>query len=1081
MAPSNSNETKELRINQPTHFTGNRDDLDNLIQDCTLYLSLNRAVYETDEKKIIFMLSYMTKGTARAWKEAFVRDIINTQTNDFGSLKQFTVDLKKAFEASDSEGDARAKLRQLKQGKDSVDDYVAQFRILAGKARMTDNAALTEYFMEGVNTGILQKIFAQEKLPATITEWYERTSRCDSHYRRVQEILGRRRGTSGNAQTMNDIKKPFIPRFTPKERDPNAMDVGRLSTNERTEHVAKGQWFKRHEKENLARNPEEQKPNQKFGQYKKTAKIVLAQIKNIVAGMDPKEKDEVYEDIFEENSIVTMDTLRISSVIMTDSGMRSMHISIPIVIKTVTGNKTVETKVLLDTGAEGLFMDRNYAEEHDILLKKLPNPITPSNVDGTLNHAGEITHFTWIQAKIDKRILLEKLWITDLGSLDVIFGFPWFKENNPQIVWKTGRVQLPKADLETTSLYLAKDGQRRKEIKEEEDEFRKELLQQSSSKQNRTRTGSTFLDKKKAPRLNTETEPRNPPPEEKRRTGQFSKTNTPQNERPIRFNEIETRNEPGPISPDWRQRRQNKGKFPMINNPSTRRTERITKQSDELNWRSRRWEKPIKEVESPSLTSKTEMSIKLENNDEQNQRSRLMEIIKQRIESQSIAQPTEKTIEEIAQDDEDGRNLRNRLKKGIIQRTEPLSTAKIPFIKEMESDEENEESETEEDYKRRREFIHAYLTMDNDNEQVKQEETETDEGIVGTPEEQKRRLLHAYLTPTMEKEENEREEQNDRRELLHVYSKRTMDNDEVQTEQDETDTYLRTSMEEEQEPSTWEEYDEEEPFEENREDESPKANEDEGKWMTQFSYPTKEEENTLFIAFMSGTVEDQQKWIDAKKNLARATTNKETRRRKEEILNRIIPTGIVDLDEAFEEDEEETDDLSECQPYNLDMDQQEDFILKDTKIYPFSLPGQEKSDEFIDKDQEEEDIQSSKPLKASYRDHRRQNEETVYPLSELDDQPIGAKHFTEQDVCWGYDNKCIKDEDKWEMTKTNQQIFEPTVIISSLYYSPTTSQAETNELFPDQKQKDEQQNIVNRDYDIQTKEQDTEHTQCVQL
>src|SRR5271168_54704 len=732
MAPSNSNETKELRINPPTHFTGNRDDLDNFIQDCTLYLTLNRAVYETDEKKIIFMLLYMTEGTARAWKEAFVRDVIDTQTNDFGSLKQFTVDLKKAFEASDSEGDARAKLRELKQGKDSVDDYVAQFRILAGKARMTDNAALTEYFMEGVNTGILQKIFAQEKLPATITEWYEQTSRCDSHYRRVQEILGRRCGTSGNTQTTNDMKKPFIPRFTSKEQDPNAIDVDRLSTNERTEHVAKGQWFKHHEKENLARNTEEQKPNQKFGLYKKTAKVVLAQIRNIVAGMNPEEKDEVYEDIFE--AFVTIDTLRISSVIMTDSRTRSMHISIPIVTKTVTGNKTVETKVLLDTGAEGLFMDKNYTEEHDIVLQKLPNPITPSNVDGTLNHAGQITHFTWIQAKIDKRILLEKLWITDLGSSDVIFGFPWFKENNPQIVWKTGRVQLPKADLETIFLYLTKDGQRRKEIKEEEDEFRKELLQQSSSKRNRTEHESTLLERKKGRQPNHETRPRTPPIEEKPRPGQFSKMNTPQKERTIRFNEIETRTETKPTSPDWRQQRQNKGKFPMMGNPSTRRTERIAKQSDESNWRSRRWEKPIKEVESPSLTSKTEMSKKLEDNDEQNQRSRLKEIIKQRIESQSIAQPTKKSIEEIAQDDEDKRNLRNQLKKGIILRTEPLSIAQTPFIEEMESDEEDEESETEEDYKRRREFIHAYLTMDNDNEQVKQEETETDEGIIGTPE-----------------------------------------------------------------------------------------------------------------------------------------------------------------------------------------------------------------------------------------------------------------------------------------------------------------------------------------------------------
>src|SRR5271168_878791 len=160
--------------------------------------------------------------------------------------------------------------------------------------------------------------------------------------------------------------------------------------------------------------------------------------------------------------------LRIPSVIITNSRMRSMHISIPIMFKTIRGNETIETKVLLNTGAEGLFMDKNYAEEHDIILQKLPNPIIPRNVDGTLNHAGQITHFTWIQAKVDKRKLLERLLITDLGSSNIIFGLPWFKQNNLQIVWKTGRVQFLKADLDTTFLYLAKDKQRRKEIEEEE-------------------------------------------------------------------------------------------------------------------------------------------------------------------------------------------------------------------------------------------------------------------------------------------------------------------------------------------------------------------------------------------------------------------------------------------------------------------------------------------------------------------------------------------------------------------------------------------------------------------------------------
>src|SRR5271168_2385648 len=119
-------------------------------------------------------------------------------------------------------------------------------------------------------------------------------------------------------------------------------------------------------------------------------------------------------------------------------------------------------------------------------------------------------------------------------------------------------------------------------------------------------------------------------------------------------------------------------------------------------------------------------------------------------------------------------------------------------------------------------------------------------------------------------------------------------------------------MEEEQKPSTWEEYNKDKPFEEYEEDKPFKENDDKGKWMTQFSYPTEEEENASFIAFMTGNVKDQRTWINTKMNLTRTQTNKETRRREEEILDRIIPTGILDLDEVFaEEDEEETNDLSE--------------------------------------------------------------------------------------------------------------------------------------------------------------------------
>jgi hypothetical protein len=137
--------------------------------------------------------------------------------------------------------------------------------------------------------------------------------------------------------------------------------------------------------------------------------------------------------------------------------------------------------------------------------------------------------------------------------------------------------------------------------------------------------------------------------------------------------------------------------------------------------------------------------------------------------------------------------------------------------------------------------------MESDEEE---DETETDKETVETTEEQKKRreLIHTYLTSMMEKEENKQEEPSRTRELLHAYSKFTMDNEDKQMEQDGTETYLRTSTEKELNYSMEEEYNKDKPCEEHH-----------GKkeWMTQSSCLTEKEENTLFIAFMTGNVENQ--------------------------------------------------------------------------------------------------------------------------------------------------------------------------------------------------------------------------------
>ena len=64
--------TAKIKLDLPKTFSGKWINLNKFIQDVTLYLAINWEVYNNDEKKIAFLLSYMTEGDAMFWKEEFL-------------------------------------------------------------------------------------------------------------------------------------------------------------------------------------------------------------------------------------------------------------------------------------------------------------------------------------------------------------------------------------------------------------------------------------------------------------------------------------------------------------------------------------------------------------------------------------------------------------------------------------------------------------------------------------------------------------------------------------------------------------------------------------------------------------------------------------------------------------------------------------------------------------------------------------------------------------------------------------------------------------------------------------------------
>jgi len=109
--------------------------------------------------------------------------------------------------------------------------------------------------------------------------------------------------------------------------------------------------------------------------------------------------------------------------------------------------KGITVKVLLDSSATGMFMDRKTAARHGFKLQKLDRPVAVRNVDSMNNSAGAITH--WVEVNVYYKGYVErmKIDICDLGKTEVILGMPWLQAHNLEINWEMGEVKMTRCPL----------------------------------------------------------------------------------------------------------------------------------------------------------------------------------------------------------------------------------------------------------------------------------------------------------------------------------------------------------------------------------------------------------------------------------------------------------------------------------------------------------------------------------------------------------------------------------------------------------------------------------------------------------
>jgi hypothetical protein len=214
-------------------------------------LHANRRIYEEEDDKIMFFLSYMNDKEALRWKQTFLRSITNERRQmTFPSFDQFIGELQGYFQPTNVEQDAAHQLSILRQGKKTAEEIVTEFRLLTSQAGYstitpTDHKHLIEKFRRTLNPSLARKIMISPPVPTTINGWVEKAILLDSLYRMTNETLL----VDGKARS--DKKPPnksgwtnyFDTKKDKKEHDPDAMDIDRLSPEKRTYLMKKGACF----------------------------------------------------------------------------------------------------------------------------------------------------------------------------------------------------------------------------------------------------------------------------------------------------------------------------------------------------------------------------------------------------------------------------------------------------------------------------------------------------------------------------------------------------------------------------------------------------------------------------------------------------------------------------------------------------------------------------------------------------------------------------------------------------------------------------------------------------------------------
>lgn len=168
----------------PQMFDGTMKDTKSFISSIILYIKGREPEFHTVESKIMFALSYMQGGKAQSWRNEAINQIAAGKKL-FNSFEEFLEKLEAQFGDPNPKATAVGKLKTMRQGSLTADEFILQFKAEASQTDLGE-AALIEYLKAGLHQSLFKSIYRLPVMPTTLDSWYDWAFKLDWQYRQEQ-------------------------------------------------------------------------------------------------------------------------------------------------------------------------------------------------------------------------------------------------------------------------------------------------------------------------------------------------------------------------------------------------------------------------------------------------------------------------------------------------------------------------------------------------------------------------------------------------------------------------------------------------------------------------------------------------------------------------------------------------------------------------------------------------------------------------------------------------------------------------------------------------------------------------------